>query len=375
MAAVMKKSLRSLLVPLACAAFALSAPPARAGWFSSEKSDLLDKADAEYAAAAAAAKNYEIVTQLTELRKALGTYRQLEQQYPDYYPEKVNDRIREIVFTLGAIDERIRRGELALPAAELSGAARPAPATAPAAQGEKKPAEPGAPAFRRPIPALVRTENDPRPETAAPQDASRETAASQVPAPSWMDETIPNPLYAQASRERGESVPAPVPARTGPVPEDPARLARFAAAIRENRASDAVMELEDLIESEGAAASVGTRAMFARALLACGNYARAADELASIPPSADGDPAVLTLRVASAVGLGDLPRALLLLDRLVTAFPDYSDAYVDFAYVRFLSDPGNPEARDEAVVYYRQALMRGARRDMRLEEELGLRVE
>ena len=364
----MKKPVRPPVLPLAFAALALAAAPARAGWFSSEKSDLLDKADSEYAAAAAAAKNYEIVTQMTELRKALATYRQLERQYPDYAEKKVNDRIREIVFTLGAIDERIRRGELALPAEELSGAARPDGGAAPAHPAAKKPQAPDAPAYRRPIPALVRTEAS-RPADAA---TGREPAAAPAADPSWMDESIPNPLYARDSGAgRAEEAGAPA----GPAPEDPVRLARFAAAIRDGRAAAAVIELEDIVEAEGPAASVGTRAMFARALLACGNYARAADELAAIPASADGDAAVLSLRVASAVGTGDLPRALLLLDRLVSAYPDYSDAYVDFAYVRFLSDPANPEARDEAVVYYRQALMRGARRDTRLEEELGLRVE
>ncbi|MBR1837469.1 MAG: hypothetical protein IJ783_09300, partial [Kiritimatiellae bacterium] len=135
----MNNTVRSLLLAAVCAALALAAPAARAGWFGSEKSDLLDKADSEYAAAAAAAKNYEVVVQMTELRKALATYRQLERQYPDYNPQKVNDRIREIVFALGSLDEKIRRGELVLPAAELSAASQPAPAPSPAAQAEKKP--------------------------------------------------------------------------------------------------------------------------------------------------------------------------------------------------------------------------------------------
>ena len=191
----------------------------------------------------------------------------------------------------------------------------------------------------------------------------------------WMRESLPNPLYATGETPPPAAPAAPAAALSNPGREDPARLARFAAMIRDRKAPQAVLELEDLIEAEGPTASVGTRVLFVRALLACENYGRAAAEAAAIPESAASDPAVRSVRVAVAVARGDLMEAQRELDLLVTERPDYSDAYVDFAYVTFLADPGNADFRDMAVTYYKTALMRGARRDTRLEEELGLRIE
>lgn len=361
----MKNPIRFLCFLSLLVALALAPAPAPAGLFGGgEKSRLLDKADAEYAAAKEAAKNYEVVRQMTELRKALASYRQLASQYPEHERQKVGDRIREISFTLGAIEEKARRGEITLPAGELAAASQGTPAAASEAIDGKKPTEPDAPSYRRPIPALVRT-------AAAPTNA-----APAAPAPvdaAWMREALPNPLYGR----EGAPAPAPAPAAGAakPAPEDGARLARFAGMIRAGKASDAVMALEDLVESEGEAASIGTRVLFVRALLACNNYARAAEEAKAIPASAAFDPAVLSLRAAVAVAQNDLMEAQRQLDLLVTKYPDFSDAYVDFAYVTFLSDPQSREVRDTAVVYYKQALMRGAKRDPRLEEELGIRVQ
>lgn len=352
--------------------------PAPAGLFGGgEKARLLEKADAEYEAAKAAAKGYQVVTQMTELRKAQASYRQLARQYPDYERAKVEARLRETTYTLAALEEKAGRGEISLPAGDLAPALR-APGGLPADAAEiKKPTEPDAPAYRRPIPALVRTGPD-RPAGAEPAPAPAAPAAAADPA--WLRESLPNPFYdpapASAPAARPfQALPAPPPGGEAPAREDPVRLGRYAEMIRSGRATDAAMELEDILAREGAAASAGTRILFARALLACGNYARAADELKAVPASADGDPAVLSLRAVAAVAQDDLPRAQLLLDRLVTDFPDYSDAYVDFAYVTFLSDPQNRETRDKAVIYYKVALQRGARRDERLEKELGLRVE
>ena len=366
----MKTTLRSLVLLPVLAAVALAPVSAPAGLFSSEKSRLLEKADAEYEAAKEAARNYEVVRQITELRKALGTYRQLSAQYPDYERQKVGDRIREAAFTIGAIEERARRGEIMLPAGELSATSQGTPAAASEAIDGKKPTEAETHPFRHPIPALVRT--------GAPTNAPAAPAASVAP-PSdatWMREALPNPLYGRGPAAVASSAPAVGQAAApAPAPEDGARLSRFANLIRAGKASDAVMELEDLVAAEGAGASVGTRVLFVRALLACNNYARAAEEARAIPSSASFDPAVLSMRAAVAVAQENLMEAQRQLDLLVTKYPDYSDAYVDFAYVTFLSDPRSRQARDTAVIYYKQALMRGAKRDPRLEEELGIRVE
>lgn len=360
----MKFTLRSLIPLLALAAVALAPASAPAGLFGGgEKARLLEKADAEYEAAKEAAKNYEVVRQMTELRKALGTYRQLSAQYPDYERQKVGDRIREVAFSIGSIEEKARRGEIMLPADELSAASQGTPAAASEAIDGKKPTEAESHAFRHPIPTLVRT--------AAPTNVP--VAAAPVSDAAWMREALPNPLYDR----RSSLLSDPAPSGDGPAPEpdDWPRLSRFANMIRAGKASDAVMELEDIVAAEGAKASIGMRVLFVRALLACNNYARAAEEAKSIPESAEFDPAVLSLRAAVAVAQDNLMEAQRQLDLLVTKYPDFSDAYVDFAYVTFLSDPRSREVRDTAVVYYKQALMRGAKRDPRLEEELGIRVE
>lgn len=363
----MKTTLRSRCLALLLAVSPFLLQPASAGWFGGEKARLLDKAESEFEAAKTAGKNYQVVVQMTELTKALGTYRQLQAQYPDYETEKVSARIREASFTLGSIKEKARRGEISLPADELSGTAQGVAAGSSEAVDFKKPSEPEPRAFRRPIPELVKTETGPA--AAEPEDAP------DAPDSSWMRESLPNPLRVRG----GEPPPAPAaPAaaeNARPGREDPARLARFAGMIRENKAAQAVLALEDLVEEEGDSASVGTRVMFVRALLACENYGRAAAEAAAIPESAASDPAVRSVRAAVAVARGDLMEAQRQLDLLVTERPDYSDAYVDFAYVTFLADPANAEFRDMAVTYYKTALMRGARRDARLEEELGIRVE
>lgn len=368
----MKKPVSALVSLFLLAAFALAPAPAAAWPFGGEKARLLEKADAEYEAAKAAGQRFEVVTQLTELRKALGSYRQLSAQYPDYEKERVAGRMREVAFTLGSIEEKVRRGEIALPAEDLAAASQPVGGVSAEAVDGKKPTDPDVPAYRRPIPQLVRMGETP------PAAGDAPAAPAAPPAdPVWLSEGIPNPLAAGAPAPARPFSPLPeagAPA-AGPAPEDPARLARFANMIRAERAPAAVMELEDLLEKEGPAASVGTRAMFVRALLACGNYERAADEAKSIPASADADPAVRLLRVAVAVSRDNLMEAQRQLDRLVTEHPDYSDAYVDFAYVTFLSDPRNPEMREMAVIYYKTALQRGAKRDSRLEEELGIRVE
>ncbi len=366
----MKTMFRPLAFAVLCAALALAPASAPADLFGGgEKARLLERADAAYEAAKTAQKNYHVVPQMAELRKALADYRQLAAKYPDYEKQKVADRLRDVTYTLGALEEKVRRGEIVIPSGELAAAGQPVAGGASAEDtAAKKPAS-DAPAYRHPIPELVRTADL---APAAPAEAPAPAAETDS---AWLREAIPNPLYAQgAPAARQGADPAAAPA-AGPAPENGARLAHFAAMIRADKAPAAVMELEDILETEGASASIGTRVMFVRALLACGNYARAAGEAKAIPASADDDPSVLSLRAAVAVSQDDLPRAMLLLSRLLDKFPDFSDAYVDYAYVRFLSDPQSREAHDEAVAFYTAALKRGARRDKAFEEALGVTVE
>lgn len=408
----MKTSVRfSRLLPVA-AALVLAAVPARADLFGrGAKGRLFDKADAEWQAAGEAARDGRVVDQIASLKNARASYLQLATEHPDYESKTVRDRLRQVEFTLAGLNEKMERGEIVVTDGE---AASQEAAGGPAALSIdlKKPTDPAPPDFRRPIPALVRTAPGAVSEPdAAPGPAAGKTAGGD---PLWMRESIPNPLFsgtdpvpadpvpavptpaavpAPSVRESAvrrtfdpaaavparEPAPAPLPAaRPEPAPlpaEDAVLLSRIESMIRERRAGEAVVTLEDLIEAEGDAASLRARILFVRALVGCGNYDRAADELSAAVRLAPSDPSVRSLAAAVAVARGDAMAAQRQLDRLVSEHRDWSDVYVDFAYVTFLSGPTDPAVRKLAVSYYKTGLERGAARDRRLEEELDVRVE
>ena len=212
----------------------------------------------------------------------------------------------------------------------------------------------------------------PPPPLPAPPASS--TAAS--PAPPSQAPAAPEAKPAPAA-EPSISVsvrPSSVPVSPSFSDDDPAvQLRAVAEMIRTARAPDAVILLEDIVRAPGAEPPVEARVLLARALLECGNYRRAVEELDAVPERAASDPAVRTLRAAAFLASGRPQEAFLQLDLLLGERPDWSDAYVDCAYVMFLIDPrGN---RDDAIEFYRNGLSRGARRDPRLERELGIRVE
>ena len=427
MGAVMKTSFRISVVSVLAAAFVLSAGSAQAGLFGrGEKGRLFDKADAECQAAEAAARDRRVVDQIATLKNARATYLQLASQYPDYEAATVRDRLRRIEFTLASLNERMERGELVVEDGDASAQEASGGPTV-SSIDLKKPTDPAPPDFRRPIPALVRTAPDgaDRAEPAAPPAAESEPAAKPAGAdPLWLRESIPNPLFAGAAAPAAPApaeaafpaslpveprrfdpaaavpptapvaveLPAAAPRRfdpaaaippTAPPPaapaalprEDAVLLSRIESMIRERRAGEAVVMLEDLIEAEGADASLRARVLLVRALVELGNYARAEAEIEAAARRSPADPAVRSLRAAVAVARGNVMEAQRQLDLLVREHRDYSDAYVDFAYVTFLSGPTDPDVRKLAVSYYKTALERGAARDPRLEAELDVRVE
>ena len=159
-----------------------------------------------------------------------------------------------------------------------------------------------------------------------------------------------------------------------PAPAETARKAsRFLAKIRTAQAFDAVDELEDLLEEEGEDAPIELRLLFARALLECRNLVRADAVLQALPPEAESDPSARLLRAAVALGRDDSLSAMLQLDVLLREHPEFADAYIDLAFITLLRDPKG--GREHAISYYRAGLDRGARRDPRLESELGIRIE
>lgn len=142
--------------------------------------------------------------------------------------------------------------------------------------------------------------------------------------------------------------------------------------IARGRAADAVILMDKVVGGDAGAAPLVHRLLLARALLAAGNTVRAIDLLDAMMQDFPGDPAVLTLTAGANLAHGNAFSAMKALDDLVREHPRFADAYVDFAYTRFAMDP--VANRDEAVIYYRNALALGAARDLRLERELGITV-
>lgn len=219
-----------------------------------------------------------------------------------------------------------------------------------------------------PAPASAH-EPAPAPETPAPAPAPAPTPA---PAP---EPPAPTPAPAPEPTPAPEP-PAPAPAQTpaAATREDVApKLRALAAMIKSGQASEAVILLEDVLEVEPEGPNaVAARVLLARALMECRNAQRAAAELSALPESANSDPAVRSLRAATAISQGRFPEAILQLHLLVSENPAWADAWTDLAWAYFLMDP---EAnRISSISYYRNALTRGARRDQELERRLRVKI-
>ena len=248
----------------------------------------------------------------------------------------------------------------------------PQPAPAPASAHEPAPAPKPAPAPEppAPVPTPAQTqapEPTPAPETPAPAPAPapEPTPAPETPAPTPAPTPTPAP-----------EPPAPTPAQTpaAATREDVApKLRALAAMIKSGQASEAVILLEDVLEVEPEGPNaVAARVLLARALMECRNAQRAAAELSALPESANSDPAVRSLRAATAISQGRFPEAILQLHLLVSENPAWADAWTDLAWAYFLMDP---EAnRISSISYYRNALTRGARRDQELERRLRVKI-
>ena len=233
---------------------------------------------------------------------------------------------------------------------------------------------------------------EPEPQPAPAPASAHEPAPAPAPAP------VPTPAQTQAPKptpapEPPAPAPAPAPAPTPtPAPEPPApaptpsqtpaaatredvapKLRALAAMIKSGQASEAVILLEDVLEVEPEGPNaVAARVLLARALMECRNAQRAAAELSALPESANSDPAVRSLRAATAISQGRFPEAILQLHLLVSENPAWADAWTDLAWAYFLMDP---EAnRISSISYYRNALTRGARRDQELERRLRVKI-
>ena len=377
----------SLSLLSAVALLALLAPaPARA-WSlfgSSAEEKLLARADEAYDAAMAAAEANDPLKELELLASARSGYQRLFDEYPSFREEHVSQRLNAVAMLAESVSAALGSGESAIPD-PAAGGSRASEPGAPMAAPDSP--DPGAPAFRYPVPALVRTDDG-----SAPPAAPAPAGPPAPPDDPSLSAAIPNPFF-RAKPEPAAPAPAAAPAPGAPAdepsasvevmlreaepvavpPEEDLRNARiFLDMLREARATDAVLLLEDRLEEEGSAASLRLRVMYARALVQCANYRRASDVLAELPKEAESDPSVRSLRAAVAVGNDDLAEALLQLSLLLGEHPEYADAYVNLAFVYLLLDPVNN--RELAIGNYKAGLERGAKRDGRLEKALDVTI-
>lgn len=250
-------------------------------------------------------------------------------------------------------------------------------------------------------------------EESAPEEPAAEPMADTPepsPAPrrrTWLGRLIhgKESTPPEATETPTEGAIADAPATTAPVSEEalapapPRRPPRTAAALdpspsspdraapgsdaalnrkvqkmlAEGAGADAVILLESIVEEAGEEATLTQRLLFAQALVNRRNYARAERILTPLTEQHPDDPAVLMLMSGLQLAQGNPFAALRHLDRLVLKYPRFADAYVNLAYTRFAMDPD--QNRDEAILYYRNALTLGAERDPRLEMELRVDVQ
>ena len=266
--------------------------------------------------------------------QAVSQYADIRRDHPDVRPEYIEERLSEC-------RERMLRQF-----AEAEAVANPTETFAPIAVGETEPDK---------LPQNeVTTVRRPRPVEPAAESVASAAPLSRGAVGLSADGTMaPTP-----SRDSDDSMPAAIEER---VPW----------LISRGRAAEAVL-LMDTVIGDDAEVPLVQRLLLARALLAAGNVVRAIDLLDAMMQEFPSDPAVLTLAAGANLVHGNAFSAMKALDDLVREHPRYADAYVDFAYTRFAMDP--VANRDEAVIYYRNALALGAARDLRLERELGITV-
>ena len=376
----MQATTRFLSLTCLCALFAALAPAPASAWAlfgSSAEAKLLERADRTYEEAIRASEEKDAIAELQALQSARSDYQRLADGYPSYHADHVSQRLAAAAMLISTVSASIESGESAIadPVAVADRAAEPgAPVAAPASP------DPSAPAFRTPIPVLVQTDDGPRaPAPAAPEPPPADEDPS-------LSAAIPNPFFhakpeapapAAAPADAGATASVEVTLREADAPavsreQDVLNARVFLDMIQKAQATDAVLLIEDRLEEEGSSASLLTRIVYARALVQCANYRRAADVLAALPKEAENDPSVRSLRAAVAVGNDDLEDALLQLTLLLRDHPGYADAYVNLAYVYHLLDPVNN--RNAAIANYKVGLERGAKRDGRLETALDVRI-
>ena len=361
-----------------------------------EKARALKEADAVFNTAEEARLDGRLLDEMSGLVDARALYGKVYEKFPNFKTDHVVGRFDYCTLRVRAITSDVKKGEVSIPDADIiaegggkgyvsnvgpgsvdaeiasvlaptparaqPAASAPAPAPAPASAAASAP-KPAAAASAPAEPASARKKTDDGAKGAS--SSSGGAAANARPAARQNQDA----LKAVAAAAEGGTV---VFSEAALVDGDAARAKVIEEFIADGDAAEAVMTVEDYIERDGKSVNAKTRLLLVRALMEARNYNRASVEIKKlISDSESPSPAMRSLASAIAFQKGELPEAMLHLDRLVAEYPDYADAYVNMAYLYYMMEPD----AQLAVMSYREALQSGAKRDISFEKALKITVE
>lgn len=353
----------SALLPADCPAISL---------FDGSRKRLYNEGVAAVQSGDKAGKEGRPLDQIQFYRTAQAKLRELAQKDAEYRRDEVKALWEEAGEKMSAVAAKIRAGEIVVPDPDQILAARDGGYVSYEEMDGKPATMPDVPTFRqKPPEVLLRT-------TATTTGEAQDDTA---------DEEMANPLFANTGKKEtpavstGSRVSVVVTevdenSAVAKFPlEDRLRVLLIRQWLESKREADAVLVLESVLEKEGEATSVTTRLLYARALLACGNFLRAGMVLEALPKrkAVETDPMVRSLRAAVAIAQENYPEALFQLEQLWNeSGKTYADALVDMTYVQFLMDP--VLYRKDCIEQYRLAVERGAARDRAFERTLQIEV-
>ena len=367
---MMKNKTHGLLMTALLFTLLAAAPNTSLALFGGAKARLLRQADDKYVEAVNAGEQGRVLDEMSSLTEARALYMKLSKEHPDYDSKHVSERFNLCVIHLRALTARIKSGELSVPSPDaiITGAGEGYVDANARADPARKSASPDLnSAAIPPLPSEKPTVGFVLPKAESPSH-ERTEGKTDFRKPILSPTIKTNELKSSAAG----STPPPAPKSAVARADDHMRVLLINELIRSNDASEAMMILEDIIESEGDSTSEVTRLLFVRSLMECRNYKRAEDELKIVAAKNPSSPSARSLTAALAVQKGNLTEAVFQLDRLIQDYPAYSDAYINLAYVYLMMNP--VKNRDMAIVYYRSAISYGAKRDPRLESDLNIEI-
>ena len=324
--------------------------------FSGEKAKLLKEADKNFNLTTKYLDENRMLDAISSIQEAMLLYRRLYREYPNYKMQHVASQLKESSARLNNIVSQISSGEVTVPSPdEIASGAGKGFVSEKTGSHTARIEEPPLPGFQ------------PQPGPLIPRPYSQ----VQVAAPQKTAITVEETPYIPAPYESMEDID--YLRRLKEAENDTARVRIVSAMVESGSATDAVLALEDMLEETPYSNSLSLRLMYIQALMARKNYKHAETEIEKLINQYPKDPAARCLLAAINVTQGRYVGAMFQLDLLAQDFPNYADIYINLAYISFIIDPY--ENRDDAIAYYKEGILKGARRDPGFETELNLEIK